>query len=61
MQCMRGITVANNADIIPCDRASDCKCAERFGDGNTPLGYTETCSSSDSAPDSCLCVALTQD
>jgi hypothetical protein len=61
MECIRGINEANNADIIPCDRASDCKCAERLGEGNTPFGYTETCSGSDSIPDSCLCVALTQD
>jgi hypothetical protein len=61
MECMRGINAANNANIIPCDRASDCKCAERLGEGNTPFGYTETCSGSDSVPDSCLCVALTQD
>jgi hypothetical protein len=61
MSCMRSINEANNADIIPCDRASDCKCAERLGEGNTPFGYTETCSGSDTIPSSCLCVALTEE
>jgi hypothetical protein len=60
MECMRGINQANNADIIPCDRASDCKCAERLGEGNTPFGYSETCSGSSTIPSSCLCVALTE-
>jgi len=60
VSCMRSINAANNADIIPCDRASDCKCAERLGEGNTPFGYTETCSGSDTVPSSCLCVALTE-
>jgi hypothetical protein len=60
MECMRAINAANDANIIPCDRASDCKCVERLDEGSTPFGYTETCSSSDSVPDSCLCVALTQ-
>jgi len=61
VECMRGINQANNADIIPCDRASDCKCAERLGEGNTPFGYTETCSGSSTIPSSCLCVALTEE
>lgn len=61
MECMRGITAANNADFISCDRTSDCKCAMRFGEGNTLFGHTDTCSGSDSVPDSCFCVALTQD
>jgi hypothetical protein len=61
MECMRSINVANNADIIPCDRASDCKCGERLGPSNTPFGYTETCSGSSSVPNSCMCVALTEE
>jgi hypothetical protein len=61
VECMRSINEENNADIIPCDRASDCKCAERLGEGNTPFGYTETCSGSSTIPSSCLCVALTEE
>jgi len=60
VSCMRSINAANNAGIIPCDKASDCKCAERLGEGNTPFGYSETCSGSDTIPSSCLCVALTE-
>jgi hypothetical protein len=61
VECMRSINEANNADIIYCDRASDCQCADRLGAGNTPFGYTETCSGSSTVPSSCLCVALTEE